>query len=96
MENPFNLNDGTAYRRWRDNKLSNYPAHASETIVEIGDLANPSEAERAALTHRCMAIYVSRPTLASEGRVRNGLLDPEIAHAGAGRRPQMPHFYWAR
>ncbi len=77
LENPFDLNDDTAYCRWRNDKLSNYPAYASEIIVEIGDLANPSEAERAALTGRChkanMAIYVSRPNRASEGRIRNDL-----------------------
>ncbi len=77
MEKPFDLNDDTAYRRWRDDKLASYPARASEIFVEIDDLANPSEAERAALASRChkanMAIYVSRPTLASEGSVRNEL-----------------------
>lgn len=76
-ENPFDLNDDTSYRRWRDNKLSSYPAHASDLIVEIGDLANPNEAERAALTSRChranMAIYASRPTEANEGHIRSDL-----------------------
>ena len=76
-ENPFDLNNGTAYRCWRDNKLSNYPAHASEIIVEISDLAHPSEVERAALTGLChkanMAIYASRLTEANEDRVRNDL-----------------------
>lgn len=77
VENPFDLNTDTAYRRWRDNKLSNYPTRASDLLVEISDLANPSEPERAALTGLCrkanMAIYVSRSTQSRDVCVRSEL-----------------------
>lgn len=79
LDNPFELNDDTAYRRWRDNKLSGYPEHTADMIVEIGDLARPTEAERADIIRCCqranMAIYASRPVDQDEygGRVRRDL-----------------------
>lgn len=63
-DSPFNLNDESAYLIWRDKKLSDYPSRASDMIVEIGDLANPSEGERAEIIRCCqranMAIYASQ------------------------------------
>ena len=77
LENPFDLNDDAAYRRWRDNKLRNYPEKASELIVKIGDLTRPTEAERADIIRCCqranMAIYASRPDDQEEHEVRRDL-----------------------
>lgn len=77
LENPFNLNDDAAYRSWRDHKLSNYPPHASDIIVEIDDLTRPSGAERADIIRRCrwanMAIYAIRQDAQDERKVRRDL-----------------------
>lgn len=77
MENPFDLNNGTAYRYWRDSKLSNYPARVSDIFVEIGDLTRPTEAERADILRLCrranMAIYAIRPDHQDEQSVRREL-----------------------
>ncbi len=83
FRNPFDLADDEAYQRWRDAKLAAYPETAAELMVEIADPANPTEAERAAITRLCrkanMAIYVSRQEYPDPERIRRDLL----AFAGA-------------
>jgi len=75
--NPFDLSNNGAYRTWRSAKLAAYPASMSGQVVEIDDLANPSAAERAALSCMCrksnMAIYASRFIPANSERMRNDL-----------------------
>ena len=82
-ENPFDLSDDSAYRRWRDCKLANYPALESDMIVEIGDLTKPSEGERTELIRRCqlanMAIYSSQSGVGDEAAIRDAL--PKFARA---------------
>jgi alpha-ketoglutarate-dependent taurine dioxygenase len=60
---PFSLDDDSAYRRWRDEKLAHYPRRAEDLIVELRDPRAPSAAELAALTRVCrianLAIYAS-------------------------------------
>jgi hypothetical protein len=62
---PFDLEDRTAYRAWRERKLAAYPATPEELIVEVADPARLTGAERAALLERCeranMAVYASPP-----------------------------------
>lgn len=97
LENPFDLDDDAAYRRWRDNKLHDYPANAADLIVDIGDLAGPTEAERADIIGRCrranMAIYASRQAGRGEQGTRRdlavfaglfGLHQPESHRSAAG------------
>jgi len=73
----FNLNDNETYRVWRDAKLTAYPAGISHLMVEIEDLANPSETECAALLERChranMALYVSTPSQANDAGISKNL-----------------------
>ncbi len=61
---PFDLGDGVAYGRWREQKLAAYPASAAELTVEIARLGAPSAAEKQAILERCrranMAIYACR------------------------------------
>ena len=64
MADPFDLGNGDAFRRWRDEKLRGYPGHAGDLIVEVGDPRALTRAEHAALLQRCrktnMALYASR------------------------------------
>jgi len=89
----FDLNDNETYRVWRAAKLAAYPAGISKLKVEIEDLANPSESERAALMKRChranMALYVCRRPQANEGSIRKNLHGFALAlglHRAEGHR----------
>lgn len=63
-DNPFDLADEGAYRRWRACKLAGYPAAAEALVVEVRDPRAPSEAEVAELLRVCrktnVAIYAGR------------------------------------
>jgi len=63
-DSPFLPDNDGAYRRWRDAKLTGYPASAGELVVELGDPRAMSAGERAELLRVCrkanMAIYRSR------------------------------------
>lgn len=58
---PFLLDQDTAYRRWRNEKLSDYPGEIEDLVVEIRDPHQLSEAELDALQRRIrktnMALY---------------------------------------
>ena len=62
-DNPFDLDNHTAYEAWRARKLDGYPQSAEELIVEVNDPLNLSDAEHNAILDRCrktnMAIYKS-------------------------------------
>jgi hypothetical protein len=61
---PFDLDDLSAYRAWRDQKLAAAPTRLEELLVEVEDPRALSQAEHAALLARCrranMAVYASR------------------------------------
>jgi len=61
---PFNLNNNSAYEKWRDEKLNHYPEKAEQMIVEINNPQKLSRAEHSALSQRfCktnMAVYISQ------------------------------------
>lgn len=63
-ESPFRLEQGDAYRRWRERKLSAYPRRAEDLIVEVRDPRNLTDSEAAKLREICaranMAVYSSR------------------------------------
>jgi hypothetical protein len=74
---PFDLDDGVAYRAWRAAKLADTPTTIDDLLVPIGDIANPTEGETAALAAGCakanMAFYRSavnagREAVAALGR----------------------------
>jgi hypothetical protein len=62
-DNPFDLGDDDAYRRWRERKLADSPRSADDLLVEVADPLRLTATERAALLDRCeranMAVYVS-------------------------------------
>jgi hypothetical protein len=61
---PFSLDDDDLYRRWRDQKLENYPRGLGDLLVEIKDPRTLTESEHDALLARCrkanMALYASK------------------------------------
>lgn len=63
-DSPFLLRNPTAYQRWRDAKLSRYPAAAGDLVVEVADPLALTDAETAAMRAVCrkanMVIYASR------------------------------------
>lgn len=63
-ENPFALQNGDAYARWRDWKLARYPGSSAELLVEIADPFRLTAAEREAILDRCrranMVLYALR------------------------------------
>jgi alpha-ketoglutarate-dependent taurine dioxygenase len=60
---PFDIEDTRAYRRWREEKLRNYPEHLEDLLVDLQDPRQLKPNERAALLQRCaranMALYRS-------------------------------------
>ncbi len=62
-DNPFDLDDDAAYRRWRERKLADCPRSPEHLMVDVADPLHLTVAERAALLDRCeranMAVYVS-------------------------------------
>ena len=61
MQNPFDLDNNSAYLRWRDHKLARAITGTDELVVEIKDPRALTKAEHAALLDRCqrnnMVIY---------------------------------------
>ena len=61
---PFDLENESAYRQWRELKLGSYPARVEELVVEVGDPRALTDAEREAILRRCrnanMAIYAGK------------------------------------
>ncbi len=72
---PFDLNDAPTYRRWREGKLTLYPACAEDLVVDIRDPRSLTCAERAALLDRISRanVAVYRAALAAD--------DPESPRA---------------
>jgi len=74
MQNPFELDNHTAYLRWRDHKLAHSITQTNELIVEIEDPHALTAAEHAALLDRCrrsnMVIYATGIVDADENMVR--------------------------
>ncbi len=63
MQTPFDLDNQSAYLRWRDRKLANAITNTDDLIVEIKDPRALTTAEHAALLERCrrsnMVIYAT-------------------------------------
>lgn len=71
---PFDLNNITAYQRWREHKLERAPTSIEELIVEVNDPLNLSINEHAALLQQCqrsnIAIYAARQHSADKNIAR--------------------------
>ncbi len=63
-DSPFELGNDDAYRRWRDEKLLDYPARVDELVVDVVDPRALTSAEKAAILARVrktnMALYASK------------------------------------
>jgi len=72
---PLDLDNARAYAAWREAKLAAYPRSAADLRIPVGDLAQPTEQERAAIVATCrrsgMALHASArratATAADEG-----------------------------
>lgn len=66
----FDLDNDSAYGRWRTRKLENYPLTTDELFVEVKDPCELTAAERKAIIERCrktnMAIYACSPARATD------------------------------
>lgn len=62
MSQPFDLDDNTAYQRWRERRLAAAPTAITDLVVEIDDPRALTDAEYDAILDRCrranMAIYI--------------------------------------
>jgi hypothetical protein len=60
-DSPFHPDNASAFKRWKDEKLKNYPNNINDLIVEISDPRRLSESERKQLLSLCqksnMAIW---------------------------------------
>ncbi|VAW78813.1 hypothetical protein MNBD_GAMMA15-1304 [hydrothermal vent metagenome] len=60
--NPFDLDNTSAYEAWKSDKLESYPQYAEQLIVEIDDPRQLKHSEREAILANCakanMAVYV--------------------------------------
>ena len=74
MQNPFDLDNASAYLRWREHKLAHAITNTDELIVEIKDPRALTKAEHAALLARCrrsnMAVYATHADPIDEDMVR--------------------------
>jgi alpha-ketoglutarate-dependent taurine dioxygenase len=64
MSSAYDLNNQSAYQRWREQKLEQAPASVSDLIVEVNDPCNLNASEHGALLQRCkranMVIYAGK------------------------------------
>ena len=62
--NPFNLENDSAYRAWREQKLSTVPANLDAITVEVGNLGHLRPTEKSAISahlKNCnMVVYASK------------------------------------
>ncbi|MFA6903843.1 MAG: TauD/TfdA family dioxygenase [Gallionellaceae bacterium] len=74
MSSPYDINNLSAYQRWREQKLEQAPASAADLIVEVNDPLNLSGSEHAALLALCrrsnMVIYAARQHSADKNIAR--------------------------
>lgn len=65
VSGPFSLAEDDFYRRWRAKKLNAYPEDASSLCIPVGDAADPTPTEvaalMAALQKTNMAVYATAP-----------------------------------
>lgn len=75
--NALDLNNRSAYEKWRDNKLTDYPDKVDQLIVEINDPFNLSAAEYQAISNRIsksnMAVYISKTGSNPDKRIASSI-----------------------
>jgi alpha-ketoglutarate-dependent taurine dioxygenase len=64
MTSPYDLNNQSAYQRWREQKLERIPASVGELVVEVNDPSALTRSEHAEMLQLCqranMVIYAAR------------------------------------
>ena len=74
MSSPYDLNNESAYQRWREQKLTQVPASTADLIVEVNDPLKLRSNEHAALLALCrrsnMLIYAARQHSADKNIAR--------------------------
>ena len=74
MQNPFELDNNSAYLQWRKHKLAHAIIDTSKLIVEIRDPRSLTKAEHAALLERCrrsnMVVYATHTDTVDEESLR--------------------------
>ena len=77
VSNAFDLNNQSAYEKWRDRKLSGYAENIDQLIVEINDPFNLSTAEHQAISERIsksnMAVYISKTANNPDKRIASSI-----------------------
>ena len=77
MAGPFDLDDATGYRQWRERKLDSAPRRIEDDIVALDDPRMLTTGERDALLQRCatanMAIYTSNTVGDPDKEIPRGL-----------------------
>lgn len=73
-DNPFVLDNLHAYEAWRARKLATYPKTVANLVIEVADLANPTQAEWSAIISVCrrsnMAIFRSASGVGDKSAIR--------------------------
>ena len=71
---PFNLENESAYQRWREQKLASYPVTANDWVVDIADIAALSKMETDSLKAICgktnSVIYRCRQSFTDKQMIR--------------------------
>ncbi|MGE5547096.1 MAG: TauD/TfdA family dioxygenase [Solirubrobacterales bacterium] len=71
---PFDLANPKAYAEWRDRRLAERPRSVGDLVVEVCNIAAPSDAERAGLldrVRRCnMAVFAEPPRQGRDDKAR--------------------------
>jgi hypothetical protein len=87
MSSAYDLNNHSAYQRWREQKLVLAPVSAADLIVEVNDPRQLSANEHAALLEKCqranMVIYASRQYSADKEIARKIGLQFGLEHLDA-------------
>ncbi len=83
--NPFDLDQPSAYRAWREQKLAHRPASADDLVVTVADPRHLTDSEYAALHQRLrhynMAIYASDTATQADKQIPRALgLQFGLAH----------------
>lgn len=74
MSSPYDLNNESAYQRWREQKLAQVPVSTADLIVEVSDPLKLTASEHAALLAMCrrsnMVIYAAHQHSADKNIAR--------------------------
>ena len=85
MSETFDLHDTETWAQWRDQKLASYPASLDELIVEVSDLAAPTDAELRKIRQLCWRCNMALFATGKTGNVDRAVLKSFGARFGLHR-----------